>query len=313
MTSPVVFLAFNRPNHTARTFEAVRAARPQQLFIVADGPREEHPEDTEQCAAVRAVVEQVDWPCDVRRDYAESNLGLKRRVSSGLDWVFGQVDRAIILEDDCLPHPDFFSFCDELLERYADDNRVWVITGNNFQNGRKRGDATYYFSRYNHCWGWATWRRAWQHYCGELAFWPEWSSTEEWIQQTPDRKERAYWSGVFERVYAGQINSWSFPWTASVWYHGGLTATPNVNLVGNIGFGAEATHTTATSSALAELPTCSLGGLRHPVPIEQDLAADRYVFDHAFGGRKLRLPWALGRLSQRSAKFLYRQLRRALA
>ena len=192
LRAPVVFIVFNRLDHAAKTFAAIRAQRPRRLFIVADGPRAEHPSDVERCAAVRAVVDQVDWPCDVRRNYAEINLGLKRRVSSGLEWVFDQVDRAIILEDDCLPHSDFFFFCDELLQRYADDHRVWVITGNNFQNGRKRGDAAYYFSKYSHCWGWATWRRAWKHYDGHIPFWPEWQLSKRWATMNPDRVERRY-------------------------------------------------------------------------------------------------------------------------
>jgi hypothetical protein len=170
----VAYIVFNRPAHTAKTFAVLREQRPQQLFIIADGPRPGHPTDAERCAQVRKVVENVDWPCDVRREYASTNLGLQRRVSSGLDWVFSQVDRAIVLEDDCVAHSDFFTFCDTLLERYAEDERVAVVTGNNFQNGRQRGEGSYYFSKYNHCWGWATWRRAWRHYRDDLPFWPEW-------------------------------------------------------------------------------------------------------------------------------------------
>jgi len=294
----------------------LREQRPSQLFIIADGPRPGHPTDAERCAAVRAIVEQVDWPCEVHRDYADANLGLKRRVSSGLDWVFGQVERAIVLEDDCLAHPDFFRFCDTLLDRYANDERVAVVTGNNFQNGRRRGDGAYYFSKYNHCWGWATWRRAWRHYQGDLPFWPQWQASAAWRAQTRDKVERAYWQAIFDRMYAGQIDSWAYPWTASLWYHGGLTATPSVNLVSNIGFGKDATHTTAANSVLAALPAYSLGEMRHPKKIRRNAAADRYAFDHAFGGLGLRPPTLLTRLARlprRTGGFLYRQIKARLA
>lgn len=135
---PIAYIIFNRPRHTRETFAAIRAQQPAKLFIIADGPRPGHPTDAERCREVQEIVEQIDWPCEVYRNYADENLGLKRRVSSGLDWVFEKVDRVIVLEDDCLPHPDFFGFCETLLERYENDERVWVITGNNFQDVPKK-------------------------------------------------------------------------------------------------------------------------------------------------------------------------------
>jgi hypothetical protein len=295
--SPVAYVVFNRPTLTARTFASIRARKPKKLFLIADGPRPGNLSDKARCAEVRALVDKVDWTCEVRRLYADKNLGLKCRVSSGLDWVFSQVDRAIVLEDDCLPHPDFFTFCDELLERYAENCRVWVITGNNFQDGKRRGDASYYFSKYNHCWGWATWRRAWQHYQGQIPFWPEWRGSHDWLEKNPDRIERRYWQSIFEQVFDGEIDSWAYPWAASVWYQGGLTATPNVNLVTNIGIGPEASHTKASETQKG-VPVSSLGERAHPRHVVQNRAADRYVFDNHFGGRDrrlkqklLRLPW----------------------
>lgn len=298
--TPVVYIVFNRPRHTEKTFAVLREQRPSQLFIVADGPRPGHPTDVERCKAVRDIVAQVSWPCEVHRNYADINLGLKCRVSSGLDWVFEHVERAIVLEDDCVAHPDFFSFCDQLLDRYAEDERVSVITGNNFQNGRKRGDASYYFSKYNHCWGWATWRRAWRWYQGELPFWPEWAQSQDWYEKTPDPVERQYWSGIFDQVKAGKIDTWDYPWTASVWYRGGLTATPNVNLVSNIGFGEDATHTTSTQSQHADMRIYPLGVLEHPDSIGRDEAADAFVFEQNFKGPSpcyfrswLAFPWRI--------------------
>lgn len=307
--TPVALLVFNRPHYTAEMFAAVRAQRPARLFVIADGPRPGYPTDVERCAEVRAIVEQVDWPCEISRNYAEANWGLKRRVSSGLDWVFGQVERAIVLEDDCIAGPDFFGFCDELLERYADDDRVWVITGDNFQNGRRRGRAAYYFSKYNHCWGWASWRRAWTHYQGDLAFWEEWKTSPEWRSMVPSKVERAYWEPIFDRVRRGEIDSWAYPWMGSVWFHGGLTATPNVNLVTNIGFGDDATHTTGSGASFS-LAAGPLGPLTHPRRIRQDRQADKYTFEHAYGRPPARLRSRARNLVRRGVRKMKRALRK---
>jgi hypothetical protein len=288
--TPVAYIVFNRPRHTQRTFGVLREQRPRKLYIIADGPRPGRPDDVGLCKAVRSIIEHVDWPCEVQRNYSEVNLGLKRRVSSGLGWVFEQEDRAIVLEDDCLPHRDFFVFCDTLLERYAEDERVAVITGNNFQAGRWRGRASYYFSKYNHCWGWATWRRAWHRYDGGLSFWPQWRESRGWRQQVSDPVERHYWEGIFCRVHMGEIDSWAYPWTGSTWYHGGLTATPNVNLVSNIGFGPDGTHTLADTDRPG-LATMALGTLTHPTRVACNHKADRFVFDQHFGGQRLRQRW----------------------
>lgn len=287
--APVAFIAFNRPDLTRRTFEAICALRPARLFLIADGPREGHPSDASRCAEVRRILEGVDWPCEVHRDYAENNLGLKRRIVSGLDRVFAAVDRAIVLEDDCLPHPDFFRFCEELLARYEHDERVWVITGDNFQGGRRRGSASYYFSRYNHCWGWATWRRAWRYNDADIRFWPQWRDSDQWRRAIPDAVERRYWTAIFDRAAAGELNSWAYPWTASVWRHGGLSATPNVNLVSNLGFGPEGTHTSGAGSG-ANLAAHPLGTIVHPTEVKADTRADRHAFDRHFGGWRHRFP-----------------------
>lgn len=283
-TPAIAYIIFNRPRHTRETFEAIRAQRPSTLFIIADGPRPGHPTDAERCKETREVVADIDWPCEVFRNYAEENLGCRRRVSSGLDWVFSQVDCAIVLEDDCVPHPDFFGYCDDLLTRYAEDSRVWVITGNNFQDGTKRGDASYYFSKFNHCWGWATWSRAWKQYRVDMPYWPEWKKSSDWRQKTSDPVERKIFEDLFDRVSRGEIDTWDYQWTACVWYHGGLTATPNVNLVTNIGFGPDATHT-VTEGDLEGLPVSALGALVHPAVVRRDRAADKFVFNRNFGGR----------------------------
>ena len=207
-----------------------------------------------------------------------------------------------------MPHPDFFTFCDTLLDRYAADERVSVITGNNFQDGQRRGDASYYFSKYNHCWGWASWRRAWLNYRGDLLFWPEWQESAEWVGVMPDSVERGYWNAIFDRVHRNEINSWAYPWTASVWHSRGLTATPNVNLVSNIGMDCEATHTTSEQSDLSNISAHPLGELRHPTIVKLDESADRYVFDHTFGGLNHRWPRNFLNFLHRILKWIYKKI-----
>lgn len=264
--------------------------------------------DEKLCEEVRSIVSTVDWPCDVRHNFSENNLGPKRRVESGLDWVFGQVDSAIILEDDCKPHPDFFHFCDVLLKRYEHDERVAAITGNNFQRGSRRGFSSYYFSNYVHIWGWATWSRSWAKYDADIGFWQDWKNSKEWRLKIPDNVERCYWSKIFNGVGSGDGDTWDYPFLASIWKNGGLTATPNVNLVTNTGFDEFATHTKSSSSWLAGIPTQTLGEIRHPDLVEQNLQADRFVFDEVFGGRNLRFPGVVWFILRKTSNFIRKRL-----
>jgi hypothetical protein len=283
----VTLIVFNRPLLSVASFEQVRRQQPTDLFVIADGPRPGHPTDVERCAEVREIVSSVDWECRARYDFAEVNLGLKQRIVSGLNEVFSQVDRAIVLEDDCVPNDDFFTFCTSMLDRYRDDERVVTVTGSNFQNGQCRGDGSYYFSKYNHCWGWATWARAWALNDPALEFWENWHQSDAWPRHCPDPVERKCWELIFRKVRSGEINSWAYPWMASVWRAGGLTATPNVNLVANLGFGLDATNT-STAEAGPPRPVTPLGEIRHPTNQDRDVDADRYVFDHTYGGAALR-------------------------
>ncbi len=284
MKTPVVFLVFNRPDTTQRVFETIRQARPPKLLVVADGPRPDHPDDPEKCAAVRAIIDTVDWDCEVLKNYSETNLGCKTRVSSGLDWVFEEVAEAIILEDDCLPDLTFFPFCEELLDRYRDDKRIMVISGDNFQFGRKRTEYSYYFSIYNHCWGWATWRRAWQYYDVEMKLWGEIKNGNWLYDILQDYWAVKYWSQQFEKTYQLKINSWAYRWTLSCWLQSGLTILPNTNLVSNIGFDLESTHTRNKSSLYSNLQTKSLQfPLTHPLFIICDKKADAFTQRKKFG------------------------------
>lgn len=289
LNTPIAFIIFNRPRHTKKTFDIIRSQKPKKLFIIADGPRNNINADFELCQEVKKIVSNIDWDCDVYRNFSEVNLGCKLRPKSGIDWVFDHVDRAIILEDDCLAHEDFFYFCENLLEKYKDNNLVAAITGNNFQKNKKRGDASYYFSKYNHVWGWATWKRSWKNNDSNINFWPSFKKTDRWQKIFDNTMERKYWESIFDKVYNKEFETaWDYPWTASVWFHNGLTATPNVNLVSNIGFGPDGTHTIAKTDQEG-LPTNQLGRLYHPILIQQNIEADRFVFDNQFGGNNNKL------------------------
>jgi len=283
LTTPVVFLVFNRPDCTARSLAAIRAARPIRLHVVADGPRADRPADAALCAEVRALVERgVDWTCEVIRDYAPSNLGLARRVSSGLDAVFARETEAIILEDDCVADPSFFRFASELLARYRDEPRVAQIAGCTFQEPGEGGAASYYFSRYPHCWGWATWRRAWKHYDHGMSAWRE-TQGREWLSKwIPDPVERGAWVHNFEATANGRIDSWAYRWTLALWQEGALSIVPDRNLVSNIGFGSGATHTREAGSLGARPLSPMPFPLVHPHALVRDGAADERTSRRVF-------------------------------
>jgi hypothetical protein len=273
--TPVAFIIFNRPEATRRVLEEIRKARPKQLFVIADAPRPDRVEDIAKCAATRAIIDEVDWDCEVFKNYAEENLGCGLRPASGLDWVFQQVETAIVLEDDCLPHPTFFPYCTELLDRYRDEPRVMHISGNNFQFGRRRGDDSYFFSRYTHHWGWATWRRAWQHFDYDIPQWSELRSSD-WLTGLLDTPAAvSYWHQIFDQVYNGdKLHIWDYQWTFACWLNAGLSILPQVDLVSNIGFNSDGTHT-IRHNEFADLPLKPIVfPLQHPSTIKRDRQAD---------------------------------------
>ena len=258
-------------------------AQPRQLFVAADGPRVDRDGEAQLCEESRRIIDKVDWPCEVKTLFREQNLGCREAVGGAISWFFENVEEGIILEDDCLPNESFFTFCAELLERYRHDHRVMCITGDNFQNGQKSGSASYYFSIYNHIWGWATWRRAWNHFDHNLSKWETLRRTF-FLNKLMPRESVAYWTRVFDSVRNREVNSWAYIWTFSCWARGGLTATPNVNLISNIGFDSRATHTVDHASRLANPPISELTFPQtHPLRVRRDKKADSFVERNVFG------------------------------
>jgi hypothetical protein len=275
LTTPVAFIIFNRPDTTERVFAEIARARPPKLLVVGDGPRANRPGEAEKVAACRAIIDRVDWPCEVLINYSEANLGCKVRVSSGLDWVFEHVSEAIILEDDCLPHPTFFRFCQELLERYRDDERIGMISGDNFQLGHSINDDSYYFSNINHIWGWASWRNRWQSdYDVDLKLWPKIREEKRFRDWFGSKSEQDNFAEIIENVYQGKVDTWDYQWHFASRIKGRIAVMPNVNSISNIGFGIEATHTTA-QSAFANLPVIPINfPLKHTSMVFANRALD---------------------------------------
>jgi hypothetical protein len=283
--APVALFFFNRPAPLARVFAALRRARPSRLFLVADGPRASRPGEAAAVEAARRVVAKVDWPCQVRRLYAESNLGCGARVSSGIDWVFRQTAEAAILEDDCLPTQDFFRYAAHLLRLYRKDERVQTIGGSNFLEGTLAPGADWGFSRYPMIWGWATWRRAWRHYDRAMPGWPQEETEVLGRVFREDAKARLMWGANLWAAYEGRLDTWDYQWIWSIWRRQGLAVVPARNLISNIGAGPGATHG-ENRSPFAFMALGRLGPkMRAPREVAADQAFDEAMERQAFSGQ----------------------------
>lgn len=283
LNTPVVLIVFNRPNTTLRVFEKIRQIQPKELFIIADGPRSGNESDLTKCSQVLDIVNNVDWDCKILTKIAKSNLGCGINVSSGISWVFEQVDKAIILEDDCVPDLSFFPFCEELLIKYNDHTNIMNICGSNiYYPSTRKNSNSYYFSGYFSTYGWATWKRAWN----KFDFSPTTEFTCETIKNFFGKNNIAseYWLYIFHNLRKNIRKSiWDCQWTLSCWSCSGISIKPYVNLVENIGFGADATHTKG-DSYVKDVPALSLElPLKHPNKIIIDDDSDRYFEKAAYG------------------------------
>jgi hypothetical protein len=273
LQTPILFLIFNRPDQTLLVFEEIRKQQPAKLFIAADGPRFNKPGEAVLCEkAKEAILQRIDWDCEVHTLFREHNLGCGKAVSSAIDWFFDCVEEGIILEDDCLPDPTFFSFCTSLLSHYRTDEKIMHISGTNYQMGIERGDGSYYFSRYTHIWGWASWRRAWKKYDFSM-------------QQYKDKSREGLNTRLradLAAVCRNEIDAWDIQWFMCVWFNRGWSIIPNTNLVRNIGYGKHATHTIYIPAWFKRLQYGSIPVVRHPSVIEINEAADRYSVNTLF-------------------------------
>ena len=278
---PVALFNFNRPQLSRRVFEVIRQIKPERLLLVADGPRKDRPDDERLCAEVRSIFDEIDWECEVSTNFADSNLGSFKRNSSGLDWVFNTVEEAIILEDDCIPSLSFFSYCEELLELYREDHRISVISGNNFVSPcKQQRNASYFFSAYPLTWGWASWRRVWQQVDLNMSWW-EPVHGEQMLRKLFSRHDEwQYWLKLFEAIRVGERrNAWDYQLILSSFRYSQYCIIPRVNLVSNIGCGADATNCKWESAPFANVPNGELGfPLRHPSKLSRNEQVDHRIF-----------------------------------
>jgi len=291
--SPVALFIFNRPEITQQIVGILQRINIPTLFVVADGPRPGNLEDEVLCRQTRKIVDSISWDCKVHKLYREVNVGCGHSPAQGLDWVFSQVDRCIILEDDCIPHPSFFRYCSELLERYLADPRIMMISGDNYLLGRHPISNSYLFSINTQTHGWATWRRAWERYDFYMKDWPQLRSLS-WLNQLLANKSYAKsWLKNFDFAYYEANHNpnctfWDYQWIYACWKYNGLTIIPSVNLISNIGYGQSATHTLEDEHPLAALACDEMPfPLKHPEIIARDFEADDILKTTAFGYKPL--------------------------
>lgn len=276
MNTPVVIFLYRRPAHVNELLARLQLVRPARVWLVADGPKD----TTEKslCEQARLAAEGgISWPCKIERFYADTNLGLKKRIETGLDQVFEHEKEAIILEEDCHPTPNFFLFCEAMLEKYRNEPKVGAISGNCFLPKKQLVATDYYFSRYVHIWGWATWGRAWKAYDRRSWAWPKQGFCK--LFPNAEKTEKAYWNRIFGRVASGELSTWDYCWISWFWMQGWVSITPAQNLVRNVGFGPDATNTrdvlVKTGMERDELLSPPFDG---PKEIKADTELDRAVF-----------------------------------
>lgn len=278
MKFAVVVFLYRRPALVRELLLILREQKPKRVWLVADGPKDGA--EKVLCEEARRQAEgAINWPCEVRRLYAERNLGLKERIETGLDAVFAQEEQALILEEDCHPTSDFFPFCEAMLEKYRNDRRIGAISGNCFLPKEIALTTDYYFSHYLHIWGWATWARAWNAYDRRRWSWPK--QGFRWFFPATDLKEETYWNRIFGRIASGHFSTWDYGWISCFWMNGWVSITPAQNLVRNAGFGPDATNTQDVSVETGmERHGRLTPPFRGPNEIHADSVLDRAVFQN---------------------------------
>lgn len=296
-TTPILVIVFNRPDFAQKIFDALKQIQASKLYIISDGPR--NPEEKEEVKRSRAIFKNIDWECQVKYNYSEVNLGLRKRISSGISWAFLDEEELIILEDDCLPHPDFFIFCERLLEKYNDDPQIMCINGCNLNPkiSENLSDA-YFFSRYSSSWGWATWKRAWKLFDSELDGLDNKRIYKNFANNLPRKyRSRQYWIIMLNRVKQNKIDSWAYRWMFSLWINNGMAIVPQTNLIQNIGNDHRSTHTKGDLHYINLKTTTINHNFQTPKQIIANKDYDTWLEDSIYSKTLLnRLAWVTKRL-----------------
>jgi hypothetical protein len=279
MNTPVLLIVFNRPETTQKVFDAIRAAKPECLYVAADGHRNSKPGEAKLCADSRKIATAVDWSCDLKTSFQDKNLGCGPAVSQAISWFFENEPEGIILEDDCVPDASFFPYCEKLLERYRNDQKIALIAGTNWQNGVKRGMASYYFSSIPHTWGWASWRRVWKNFSLDLNVLAQGKPFERMTRAEFPKEIIAYYRKCLWLVENEKVNAWDYQFFLS-FVGKQLSVVPNVNLITNIGYLTGGTHgkkgdtTSSIAASSIEFP------LIHPKQVKANRKADLFYARH---------------------------------
>ena len=276
--TPVVFICYNRPLVTKKTFGQIRKLKPKKLFLIMDGPKIKNNSDLINCKKVQKIISKINWDCEVYKNFSKINVGLKTRIVSGLNWVFSKVDKAIILEDDCYAEQDFFYFCENLLNYYKRNKKISIVTGNNFEENTINL-SSYYFSKYSHIWGWATWKRTWKLYRDNNEEISKFINSEAFRKFCPIQDEQKYWIKMLKQIKKGQLQSWAYYFLLNIWKYKGLTVTPNYNLVENLGVNNELSTNKIDNNLRIPLTKSKLKKpLIHPKNIFINSDIDKLVF-----------------------------------
>lgn len=297
--TPILFLTFKRLDTTKKVFERIREQQPSYLFIASDGPRKGNESDFDDIIRVRTYLNsKIDWKCEVKTLYQEENLGCGIGPYTAITWFFSHVSQGIILEDDCMPYGDFFTFCEQMLDYYKDSTQVMEISGTSLQKRNKPGDASYYFSKYGGIWGWASWARAWKSYDYEMKGYKDFRDQNAISHVFESKNQQKYWIKTFD--WASTLGTWwDYQWKFSIWLKKGICIVPNINLIRNIGFNSYGTHTLVEPSWYKTLTAGNgnLGELVHPKFIIVDVEADNFFFNIGY-----KLPSLLNRAIKRILK-----------
>jgi hypothetical protein len=302
--NPILIRFFNRPEKHRKLMKVIKKVKPSNLYLFSDGPKNE--KDKKLVEKSRLIACDINWKCKVKKKFLKKNLGAPKAGYLSINWFFSSVKQGIVLEDDNIPNVSFFKFCDELLKLYKNDERIGLINGNNFQNGKWRGDGDYYFSKYFHSWGWAAWQKSFFDW--ELIPKKKWSNHRS-SDLYDDKIEKKYWKKIFNNLISGEKVHWDYSLLLHLWKKKLLTVTPNVNLVSNIGFGKNASNTTNKKDKRSNMPTYEIGVLNHPKKVKRHLESDRYTFKNVFDNKYSYYPYKLIYFPIRVIKYLYLKLK----
>lgn len=293
MNTPILILIFNRPKETKKLVKRLEKFKPKNIYVFSDGPRKNNFSDIELNNQCKLLIQNINWKSKIKKKYLKNNLGCKNAVSRGISWFFKNVKMGIILEDDCIPTESFFKFCEWGLKKFKNSKKVGTITGNNFLNLKINIKSSYYFSKYAHCWGWATWRNRWALYNKNISFWKRWKNSKNYRELFNLKHEILYWKKIFNNVSKNKIDSWAYPWNLCLWYNNKIVLTPKYNLVKNVGYGNSATHTFVNSDNL-NYGTIKLNyPYKSPQIDKVNMEADNYVFYNHFQGLNYLWPYRM--------------------